>query len=93
MTLLEEFVAANAEEDSSYYNISHDRIAADLGATLVHHEIVDITRWGYIMQYVYKRDNEFVSVTYEEASGDSDLEYYPEFTSVVPETIQTVIYR
>lgn len=93
MSLLDEFRAAHDNENSSYY-IFHDKIAENLGAVLVRSSIIDRTPWGFVTCCVYRRGDEYVSVTYDgDGPANSDTEYYPDFESVTPEVIQTVIYR
>ena len=88
MSLLEEFIKRAPAGYDDYPN--HNESADELGAKQVHYDIVDTTRWGQIVEYVYQREDEYVKVVYESGSGDSDIPYEPEFTAVRPET-QTVV--
>jgi hypothetical protein len=90
--LLQEFKDATERWGERTGYPTHDQIADELGAKQVNYDIVDTTRWGQVVEYVYERDGEFVKVTYEEGSGDSDIDYSPEFTDVVPVTKTVVTY-
>lgn len=89
MTLLEEFETKTARD--SYPD--HEEIAKEIGATFAHYELEDTTRWGTVESYVYQRGEEFVKVTYENGSGDSDIDYDPEFTAVRPVTKTVTVYE
>ncbi len=80
MSFLEDFKRLESESTDSY--ASHDETADELGAKQVFYDILDTTRWGFVSQYVYEKDGEFVSVVYEEGSGDSDIDYDPEYSAV-----------
>lgn len=79
MALVDEF-----REKSGGYYPNHDEIADEVGATQVHYDIVDTTRWGQVVEYVYQRGAEYVKVTYEEGSGDSDIDYDADVQQVKP---------
>lgn len=72
---------------------NHDEIADELGAKQVDYDILDTTRWGEIVSYVYKRADEYVRVTYERASGDGDSYYDPRIEVVVPEQKTITTYK
>lgn len=88
MSLVDEF-----KEKSGGYYPNHSEVALETGAKQVHYDIVDSTRWGQVVEYVYERDGEFVKVTYEEGSGDSEIDYDAEVTEVVPVTKTIVTYE
>lgn len=88
MTLAEEFKSKNEYSDYP----THDEIAHELGAKQVHYDLVDTTRWGHVVEYVYERDGEYVKVTYTEGSGDSEYEYEPEIQEVFRVTKTVVDY-
>ena len=91
MILRQEFEDMYDTQTESY-DVSHEEHAEALGATFVTEEIIEITRWGQIVRYIYERDNEFVAVKYEQDGGDADIEYSPTFTSVKPKEITKTIY-
>ncbi len=82
MSLAEDFKVASARWAEKTCNISHHDIAEELCAVQVRYDIVDTTRWGHVVEYVYKRANEYVSVIYTEGSGDSEYDYEPEIKEV-----------
>lgn len=84
LNLRDEFKAqSEAPANRSEYP-NHDEIAHELGAEQVSYEIIDTTRWGHVVEYIYRRRDQYVSVTYTEGSGDSEYEYEPEFHEVIP---------
>jgi hypothetical protein len=87
MTLIEDF---ESRQDVGDYP-DHEEIANEIGATFLDHSILNSTRWGHVVEYVYMRSLEYARVTYEVASGDGSMEYYPTWTAVrpVPKTIIT----
>lgn len=60
--------------------------------SLVHAELVEQTRWGVRIREVWERDGEYVECMYEVGSGDSDIDYEPEFKTVKPETRTVTVY-
>lgn len=91
MSLIEDFVSRTPAGYDDYPN--HDEIADEVGATQVHYDVVDTWRWGNIVEYVYNRDDEYVSLVYREASGDGECEYEPDITEVVPVTKTITVYE
>lgn len=91
MTLAEEFQEKTPDGYDNYPN--HDEVAEELGAEFVSEEVADITRWGYISEAIYKRGDDFVKVTYETGSGDSDIPYEPTFTRVRPVEKTVTVYQ
>jgi len=91
MSLIADFIK---EDDNGQYGgyPTHDETGSAVGAQFVDHRIVNETRWGHIVEYVYKRDNEYVKVTYESASGDGETEYIPEYENVFPKEITVTKY-
>lgn len=101
MHLAEKFVRKQADPEliGKYESIAHHAdVANHLGAKQVHYDIVDTTRWGQVVEYVYegKGDNnlwELARVTYEVGAGDSDIDYEPEWQAVRPIVKTTVVYE
>ena len=87
MTLAEDFTI-------SYENdgLMHDETADVMGATLVDTTVARITRWGHVHSSVYALNGEFVKVTYEVGSSDSDIDYSPEFTDVRQTEVSRYVY-
>lgn len=90
MSFLEDFRRVDSEADHSYP--SHDETAYELGAKQVFYDILETTRWGFVSQYVYELNGEFVSVVYEEGSGDSDIDYEPEYSEVEKQEVTITKY-
>jgi hypothetical protein len=91
VTLAEEFEEKTGGGYDDYPN--HDEVAHELGAEFVTEEIADTTRWGYISEVIYKRGDDYVRVTYEAGSGDSDIPYEPTFTRVRPVEKTVTVYQ
>jgi hypothetical protein len=92
MHLAQEFKDATERWGERTGYPTHDEIADELGAEQIHYDVVDTTRWGTVVEYIYKRAEEFVRVEYETGSGDSEIEYYPTFTAVQPVETKVVKY-
>lgn len=88
MSLAEEFAAK-----SGGYEVNHWDVAKELNAEQVHYDILDTTRWGQIVEYVYMRGLEYARVEYEEAGGEGETEYEPEWTAVRPVTKTIITYQ
>ena len=91
MSLLQEFQDKTPAGYDDYAN--HDEIAHEVGAKQVAYDILDTTRWGHVVEYVYQRGDEFVSVTYTSGSGDSEYPYEPDLRAVKPVTKTVVTYE
>lgn len=95
MSFYEDFIDEHKRQSADGYSgdIVHDEVADELAADQVHYDILDTTRWGEVVEYVYERDGEFVSVVYERASGDGETVYSPTITEVVPVEVTVVQYK
>jgi hypothetical protein len=91
VSLLEEFKIEEGKHTETSYP-THDETADKLGATQVHYKVVDTTRWGQIVEYVYELDDEYVRVRYEEASGDGETYYEPDIVAVEPQQVTVTKY-
>ena len=61
-----------------------DLVISTNSELVIFSEIVEATRWGHIVDDIVKRGEEHVRIRYEVPSGDSDCDFDPEFTDVVP---------
>lgn len=89
MSLLEDMKAA-LDEQGDYGNTWD--AATEIGAKMVNDTILNSTRWGYITEEVFQRDDEFVAVCYEDASGDSEVPFEPDVYPVVAQEVTVTKY-
>lgn len=93
MTFYEDFVRVDTAAAAENSWQTYDETADELGATQVHYDIVDTTRWGQIVDYVFEKNGEFVRVRYTQGSGDSEYPYEPEYAQVKPVEKTVVVYE
>lgn len=80
MSLLED--VKNWSTEDSYAGVWE--MAEDVGASLKSEDVVGTWRWGTIHEAILERDNEYVRVGWQQASGDGDCDFEPSFEEVIP---------